>query len=103
MLRQPQPRLASQAAQENQLGEVYYYYEENYEEAVKWFERAAEQGNTDAQNNLGKVYYREENYEEAAKWFQEAAEQDNADILNNFLYIYYVNKLVDKNLNIYIL
>ncbi len=48
-------------------------------QAVKWFRLAAEQGNADAQNNLGWVYANglgiPKDLEEAVKWYRLAAEQ----------------------------
>jgi hypothetical protein len=51
-------------------------------EAVKWYRLAAEQGNAEAQVNLGRLYFLgagvPTNYAEAAKWYRLAAEQGNA-------------------------
>ena len=59
-----------------------YYNSQNYEEAVKWWFKAAEQGHDYAKFNLGCCYYNGEgvsqNYEEAAKWYRKAAEQGHA-------------------------
>ena len=56
---------------------------ENKAKAVKWYRRAAEQGNVDAQYSLGDMYARgdgvPEDDAEAVKWFRLAAEQDHAD------------------------
>ena len=56
-----------------------YYNSQNYEEAVKWWFKAAEHGHDYAQFNLGCCYCNGEgvsqNYEEAVKWFRKAAEQ----------------------------
>ena len=56
---------------------------ENKAKAVKWYRRAAEQGNVDAQLNLGDIYARGDgvpgNLAEAVKWFRLAAEQGHAD------------------------
>ena len=53
--------------------------EQNMEEAVKWWRLAAEQGDADAQYNLGNAYKRgegvEQNMEEAVKWWRLAAEK----------------------------
>ena len=74
------------------LGECYYNGscgEKNYEEAVKWYRKAAEQGDADAQKNLGDCYADgdgvEKNYKEAVKWYRKAAElgNDNAQIMLN--------------------
>jgi TPR repeat protein len=52
-------------------------------EAVGWFKRAAQQGNADAQFNLGIAYDDgvgvPKDSAEAAKWVRKAAEQGNAD------------------------
>jgi len=52
---------------------------QNYQEAVKWYYRAAEQGFGYAQHNLGTMYERgtgvPQNYQEAVKWYYRAAEQ----------------------------
>ncbi|MBE6293239.1 MAG: tetratricopeptide repeat protein [Bacteroidales bacterium] len=53
----------------------------NYEEAVKWYLEAAEQGHAKAQYNLGVCYYNgdgvQQSYVKAAKWYRKAAEQGN--------------------------
>ena len=59
-----------------------YYNSQNYEEAVKRWCKAAEQGHASAQRNLGICYEVgkgvSQNYEEAAKWYRKAAEQGHA-------------------------
>ena len=48
---------------------------------------AAEQGNANAQNNLGEAYYNGEGVakdtKEAVRWFRMAADQGDADAQNN--------------------
>jgi uncharacterized protein len=50
----------------------------NFPEALKWFGKSAEQGNPDAQNELGRMYENGEgvtqNYALAAMWYRMAAE-----------------------------
>ena len=50
--------------------------------AVKWYQIAAEQGNKDAQRNMGHVFRKgegaEQNYEKAIEWYLKAAEQGDA-------------------------
>ncbi|GHV06701.1 hypothetical protein FACS189416_7410 [Bacteroidia bacterium] len=44
------------AAAQNKLGSMYYYGEgvpTDYHEAVRWYRKSAEQGNDEAQNNMG--------------------------------------------------
>ena len=69
---------------------MYYYgygVKQDYAEAVKWYRKAAEQGNAYAQFNLGNAYYNgngvEQDYAEAVKWYQKAAEQENEYIANS--------------------
>ena len=55
---------------------------QDYAEAVKWFRKAADQGDADAQNNLGQMYITGQGVPkddgEAIKWFRKAADQENA-------------------------
>lgn len=55
----------------------------DYEQAFKWFKKAAEQGHPDAQYDLGLMYSRgrgvPQDSEQAAKWFKKAAEQEHLD------------------------
>jgi len=50
----------------------------NFAEALKWFRKAAEQGDRDAQTALGQMYENgddvTQNYTIAAKWYKKAAE-----------------------------
>ena len=56
---------------------------QDYEEAVRWLRKAAEQNFAPAQNHMGVCYHDglglTINYEEAVKWFRKAAEQGDAD------------------------
>lgn len=63
------------------LGAAYeqgWFGKANFQEALKWFRKAAAQGDPDAQNALGQMYQDGEgvkqDYAEAAKWFRLAAE-----------------------------
>ena len=67
-----------------QLHLAYFYesgtgVEKNYVEAVKWYRKAAEQGDASAQYNLGLMYLDGEgvrkNTSEAKRWFKKAADQ----------------------------
>ncbi len=52
---------------------------EDYAEAMKWFKKAAEQGNAQSQHNIGTFYSQgfgvQQNYAEALKWYFLAAQQ----------------------------
>ncbi|MBM7562709.1 tetratricopeptide repeat protein [Fusibacter tunisiensis] len=60
---------------------------QDYEEAVKWYKKAAEQGHVEAQFNLGLCHENgdgvNQDYEEAANWYRKAAEQGHSDAQNN--------------------
>lgn len=65
----------------------------NYEEAVKWFRKAAENGYDDAQYLLGDCYRNGqgviENDEEAFRWFLKAAEQGHREARRHVFCCYY--------------
>jgi len=54
---------------------------------VKWFRKAAEQGEADGQFKLGYLYHEGEavpqDYAEAARWYREAADQGSANAQYN--------------------
>ena len=58
------------------------YVKQDYAAAVKWFRLAANQGNAEAQFNLGVMYEQgqgvPQDYAAAVKWYRLAAEQGNA-------------------------
>ncbi len=60
---------------------------QDYQEALKWFRLAAEQGSAGDQFNLGLMYKNgfgvPQNDQEAVKWFRLAAEQGNAQAQYN--------------------
>ena len=60
---------------------------QDYGEAVRWFRRAAEQGDASGQNNLGVMYSRgrgvRQDDSEAVRWYRRAAEQGHALGQNN--------------------
>ncbi len=55
---------------------------QDYAEAPRWYRQAAEQGDADAQYNLGVMYNDgqgvAQDYAEAVRWYRRAAEQDDA-------------------------
>ena len=70
--------------------------QQSYEEAVKWFRKAAEQGLAAAQYTLGLRYLNGQgvtlSHEEAVKWFRKSAEQGFAAAQHN-LGVMYLNGL----------
>ena len=67
------------AKAQSQLGGLYEYglmnTPKNHQEAMKWFEKAAKQGDPDGQMNVGLEYYGNEDFNEAVKWFEKAVAQ----------------------------
>jgi TPR repeat protein len=60
---------------------------ENYSEALKWLQKAAEHGEAKAQFSVGVIYFKRlgmpQNHAEALKWYRRAADQGNATALYN--------------------
>lgn len=86
------------------IAEAYYYGNgvvQNYEEAVKWYEKAAQMGHQEAQCDLGNCYYYgeglPENYERSVYWYEKAAEQGNVRALYNLGNSYYYGEGVAQN------
>ena len=56
---------------------------QNDKTAAQWYRRAAEQGNAEAQFNLGLMYFNgrgvAQDYKVAAQWYRRAAEQGHAE------------------------
>ena len=75
---------------QNNLGVCYYNGQgvsKNYEQAVYWFRKAAEQGNAVAQNNLGECYRDgdgvEKDLDMAKYWFRKSMAQGNDNARKN--------------------
>ncbi len=66
---------------------------QDYAEEARLYRKAAEQGNAEAQNNLGIAYATgwgvPQDYAEAIRWYRKAAEQDNTDAQNNLGILYH--------------
>ena len=64
------------------LGELYGVYALgngiDLAEAAKWYRRAADQGNAEAQWRLAQKYYFDEDYAQAVAWSRKAADQGHA-------------------------
>ena len=74
---------------------------ENIDDRIKRYRIAAEQGDAEAQNNLGDCYYNgdgvPQDYAEAVKWYRKAAEQGNAAAQNTLGVCYYKGQGVPQN------
>lgn len=64
----------------------------SFEEAVKWYRRAANLGHPRAMNNLGYCYFYghgvSQSYEEAATWYRRAADKGEAEAMCSLGYCY---------------
>ena len=86
------------------IAEIYYHgsgVEQNFDEAAKWYEKAAKMGHVDAQCDLGNCYYYgeglPENYERSVYWYEKAAEQGNVRALYNLGNSYYYGEGASQN------
>jgi clan AA aspartic protease (TIGR02281 family) len=74
---------------------------QNYAEAVKWYRKAADQGHSAAQFNLGGMYLYghgvTQNYAEAVKWYRKAADQGEAKALSALGVMYQDGQAVPQN------
>lgn len=97
--------ITGDAKSQNQLGLIYEKGLDDIaidkEEAVKWYQRAAEQGFPEALDNLGNCFYQgigvSLNYKEAVKWYTKAAEQGYNISQNRLGNCYFHGKGVEKN------
>ena len=69
-----------------------YYDKGNYQEAIKWYTKAAENGNSDAQSELGFMYMNGEgvpvNKSEGARWLIKAGQNGDAMAQRALGYMY---------------
>lgn len=75
----------------------YYQYgdggvTQDYAKALEWYEKAAEQENSDAMNRIGILYANgagvEQDYTKALEWYEKAAELGNDMAMNNLGVMY---------------
>ena len=78
----------TEAHKNNCLGECYFLGKGinwDFDEAVYWFQKAAQQGNADAQYYLGECYYHglgvKKDKRQGIRWYQNAARQGHADAI----------------------
>lgn len=74
-----------------QLGRIYHNgdgIEPNFNKAVYWYKKAAQQGYVDAQINLGSCYDENEDFDSAFYWNMEAAKQGSPIGQTNVGYYY---------------
>ena len=90
----------NEGEEQNRRG-VSYYNVRDYAKAREWFEKAAENGNASAQNNLGRMYYHalgvETDYAKAIAWYEKAAANGNSYAQYSIGYMYENGQGVKKN------
>ncbi len=78
-----------------------YHINKDYLKAFEWCQKAAENGDTNAQTYIGNMYYYgdgvEQDYAKAMEWHQKAAWNGNASAQNNLGYLYEKGLGVKKN------
>ena len=89
--------LAEQGDAESQMKVALAFdKEEDFAEAAFWYRKAAEQGVSQAQNNLGVMYKDgqgvKQDFCKAARWFQMAAQQNNTLAQLNLGWLYHAGK-----------
>jgi TPR repeat protein len=85
-------------------GNAYYYgknHEKSYEEAAKWYEVAANAGDTDSMNKLASMYRTGRgvpiDYKKAAMWYRKAADAGDTNAMYHLSYIYRFGQGVPKD------
>ena len=77
------------------------YNAQDYPEAVRWYRKAAEQGDASAQTNLGFMYKKglgvDQDDREVAHWYLKAAEQGVAGAQNTLGVMYYFGRGVAQD------
>ena len=83
------------------LGEAYYRAQD-YQNALAWFRKSADQGYAPGQYNLGVMYMEgsgtAKDAGEAVKWFLKAAEQRHLTAINNLAAAYFYGNGVPRDL-----
>lgn len=93
------------AEAQNNMGWHYYHgdgVKQNYEEAFKWFSKAANLGEAGAQFNIGIMYANgtgvKQDLAEAAKWYRKSAEQGKASAQLNLGMMYISGRGIRQNI-----
>jgi len=76
----------------NIIGEMYCK-EQNYKEAMYWYKKAAEKGNSTSMNKIGVMYYEgkgvEQDYQKAMYWYKKSSQEGNFTAMSNIGSMYY--------------
>lgn len=77
------------------IGDMYYYgqgVEQDYAQAMEWYEKSADMGNPTAMSNIAFMYANgegvEQDYAKAVELFEKSADLGDRDAMNNLGYMY---------------
>ncbi len=92
--------LLIKAASQNHISAMFnlamYYNKQNKnDDAIYWWKKGAESGDTDASYSLGSYYYNQHNYNEAYKWYLKALENGDSDAFKM------IDRILRKNKTVY--
>lgn len=94
------------AEAQNTMGWHYYHgdgVKRDYEEAFKWFQKAANLGEPSAQFNIGMMYASgtgtKQDFAEAAKWYRKAADQGKTSAQLNLGMMYISGRGIRQNID----
>nr|WP_242651932.1 tetratricopeptide repeat protein [Clostridium botulinum] len=84
----------------NIIGEMYYK-EQNYKEAMYWYKKASEKGNSTSMNKIGVMYYEgkgvEQDYKKAMYWYKKSSQEGNFTAMSNIGFMYYSGQGVTQD------
>lgn len=85
------------------LYSIGYGVEQNYEEAIKWFKLAAENGNASSYFQLGQMYFEgvgvEQNYDISIEHLKKASELNSSDAMYTLGLIYLEGEIAKQDIN----
>lgn len=92
------------------MNEIAYMHQhghgvrQDYAQAMEWYEKAADLGNTDAMTNVGYMYQHgygvERDYTAAVEWYRKAVDLGNVAAMNNIGYMYMEGYGVKQNYSV---
>ncbi len=84
---------------------LQYHEKQDYQEALKYCEKAAEKGHTGADSALATLYYdiglpydKEKDYPKASEWFLKAAEKGHTDAESKLFHYYYRGLIIERDM-----
>lgn len=87
-------------AQKNLASWYHFGYEEiaaNADKAIFWYEKLAQNNDSDEQLSLAKIYFQQQQYIEAFPWFMELAKKGNADAQYHLSFLYVHGQSVEQS------